>query len=149
MIIKLSRVEIKQIDIRLIIELNYRGHKQIIMLKRSVSISKGRKTEYMERNIFIVRLSGDFYPAFVYFLQSSLQYIILHIVPLISYLTCSSYLPRSTSCPVRPLFLTWTVITENQSWLSQNVESTQQSSCLMAKSPVNNIYLSLCSFLLV
>ena len=41
---------------------------------------------------------------FVNFLYSSLRYMILHFVPFLSYLTCSSYLLGSTSCPVRPFF---------------------------------------------
>ena len=52
----------------------------------------------------------------------SLRYVT--VVPFISYLKCSSHLSGSTSCPVRLLFLGWSVIMENQSWLSENVEST-------------------------
>ena len=74
---------------------------------------------------------------FVNFLYSSLRYMILHFVPFLSYLTYSSYLLGSTSCPVWPFFLTWSVIMENQSRLAENVESTQHNSCPMAKSPVN------------
>ena len=89
----------------------------------------------MKRNISICP-SGGSYPAFVNFLQSSLRYITFCSL-YISYLKCSSYLLGSTSYPVWPLSLTWTVIMENQSWLAENVESIQRNSCHIAKSPVN------------